>query len=187
MGALIIIGTGVAGILLAATASQLASEFRDWTPHLTDWLINRAVRRLPSDFRERMAEEWREFVSDTPGHIAKLVRAAGLGLAARRVALELEGVGLLEHVCSRTFALVLLIFFAPLMALMTIALMLREGPIFEKSSKEFYHFRLTANDPFVLTLFLKGVQPLPSLWNFVKGDAVFPLRELWFTLRRTLP
>jgi hypothetical protein len=67
MGVVIAVG----GILLAAIAGQLASEFRDWTPALSEWLINRAVRRLPSELQERMAEEWREFVSDTPGHIGR--------------------------------------------------------------------------------------------------------------------
>jgi hypothetical protein len=171
MGALIVIGTAVAGILLAAIASQLASEFRDWTLPLTDWLINRAVRRLPSKLQDRMVEEWRQFVSDTPGHIAKVLRAAGLGLAAKRVALEFSGVGLFEHAGSRAMALATLISLAPIMILVTLILVLRGGPVFEKTEQNFYQFR-TSDDAIGRTL--ARFAPLPTLWNFARGDT--PLR-----------
>src|SRR6266478_2683817 len=121
MGALTII----AFVFLAALASQLAFEFRDWTPRWTDLLIDRAVRRLPADLQDRMSEEWREFVSDAPGHFAKLTRALGLSLAARRIVSELSGnfVGdFWQSICTQMMGLAALAAIAPVLILAIIAL-----------------------------------------------------------------
>jgi hypothetical protein len=47
--------------------------------------------RLPVDLQERMAEEWRQFILETPGHILKVRRALGLKRAAKSVASDLSG------------------------------------------------------------------------------------------------
>jgi|SRR5579883_373302 hypothetical protein len=187
MGAVIVIGTAVVGILLASTAGQLASEFRDWTPYLTEWLINRAVRRLPTDdLRARMSEEWHEFVSDTPGHIGKVLRAAGLGVAAKRVALELSDVSLSEHMCSRALAMAALIFVGPLMMFLAIMLIWRGGgPVLEKSGK-LYRFRVSDDDPLGRLMVRSNFDELPSLWNFARGDTTFRLKDVIPTLVRLL-
>jgi hypothetical protein len=187
VGSLMMIGTAVAGILLAAIASQLASEFRDWTPHWTDWLVDRAARRLPPDLQERMAEEWREFVSDTPGHLAKLGRAAGLSLAARRVSLEVSGLSLLEHVGVRAVIVATIVFYGPLMVLVAVLLKLRGGrPILEEFGKQkFYRFR-TGDDAVGRLIRRVYLDELPALLNYARGDAILRWSKILAALKRVL-
>jgi hypothetical protein len=176
MGALTII----AGVFLAALASQLSFEFRDWTPRWIELLIDRAVRRLPAELQERMSEEWREFVSDAPGHFAKLKRALGLGWAARRVALELSGKSTGDfwpRACSQMAGLAALVFFAPLMILVAFGLAIRGGPIIEKSgNKNFYRFKI--GDDAISQFWLSTLTDLPGLWNVTKGDVILSWPEV---------
>jgi hypothetical protein len=164
MGALTIIFTTVVGLLLAAFAGQLTSEFRDWTPRWTEWLIDRAVRKLPIDEQDRFAEEWREFVSDTPGQISKLVRAFGLGRAARRMGAD--------HAPPlwRALGLALLVFETPMFVMIIGCAIVRGGPIFVKVGGE-YQFRRTG-DSLSQILTETSLYRLPALWNVVRGDAV---------------
>jgi hypothetical protein len=182
MVTLTIIGTAFIGVLLAALASQLASEFRDWTPRWTEWLINKAVQRLPAELQERMAEEWREFISDTPGHMARVIRAVGLNFAALRVSAELsETAGLLEYVCTRLVALALLIFIAPMMviAIIVVGIVQRGGPVFEKpKGQKFYRFCPTDNHNLKSFLGRTHVQDYPALWNFVRGDVTLTWAQM---------
>jgi hypothetical protein len=177
MGAL----TVIAGVFLAALASHLAFEFRDWTPRWTELLINRAVRRLPADLQDRMSEEWREFVSDAPGHFAKLTRALGLGQGARRIALEHSGEfagNFWQRSCTKILGLSALTVTAPLLILLIVCLALRGGPIFEKSAdRNFYRFRI-ANDEISQILKRSNFAYLPGLWNVTKGDVTFSWSEM---------
>jgi hypothetical protein len=68
-------------LLGSAFSRQLTDEFKVWTPWLTDWLTQYAVRKLPENQRERFAEEWRSHINDTPGEIGKICVALGLLLA----------------------------------------------------------------------------------------------------------
>ena len=68
-------------LLGSAFSRQLTDEFKAWTPRLTDWLTQYAVRKLPENQRERFAEEWRSHINDTPGEIGKICVALGLLLA----------------------------------------------------------------------------------------------------------
>lgn len=69
--------------VLAILAKLAADELKAWSPRLVERLIRRAVARLPKDQRERMDEEWRAYVNDTPGDLWKLVQACGFLRAAR--------------------------------------------------------------------------------------------------------
>jgi hypothetical protein len=183
MGALTII----AGVLLAALASQLAFEFRDWTPRWTELLIERAVRRLPADLQDRMSEEWREFVSAAPGHIAKLKRALGLGWAAKRISFELSGKfagDFWQSACTQIMGLTALVFMVPVLILIIVACAKRGGPIFERSGdKNFYRFRIS-NDKLSQLLQRTTATDLPSLWNIAKGDVTFTWAEMKIIISR---
>jgi hypothetical protein len=72
-------------VLAAIIGRILADDLKAWSPCLTEGLINLAVRRLPSDLKERYAEEWRAHIADTPGEIGKLFCAAGFLWAGLRV------------------------------------------------------------------------------------------------------
>jgi len=80
----------IGGILLAllvATFSRLlADDIKAWLPRLTESLIQFAIRRLPTDQRERLAEEWAADVADTPGDLARLLFACGLIFASTKIA-----------------------------------------------------------------------------------------------------
>jgi hypothetical protein len=69
----------------SAFSRQLTDEFKAWTPRLTAWLKQRAVRKLPEGQRERCAEEWGSHINDTPGEVGKIYIALGLLLAPSRM------------------------------------------------------------------------------------------------------
>src|SRR5690349_15378191 len=73
----------ILGVIGAACSRLLADETKAWLPWLTEWLIQRAVSRLPDNDRPRRDEEWRSHVNDTPGDLGKIFAAAGFCRAAR--------------------------------------------------------------------------------------------------------
>ena len=81
-----LIGGILLAILVATFSRLLADDVKAWVPRLADYLIRLAVRRLPVDQRERLAEEWAADVADTPGDLAKLVFACGLICASTKIA-----------------------------------------------------------------------------------------------------
>jgi hypothetical protein len=178
MGPLTIIATTVIGVLLAALASQMASEFRDWTPRWTEWLIDRAVRRLPADLQERMAEEWREFVSDAPGHIAKLKRALGLPWAALAYDLNLSDKW--PRIFSRLVGCSALVLFWPLLLLVFGVVAFRGGTMLDKSeTSNVYRFRI-GDDKLSEILEKSSFVALPGLWNLANGELIVH----WLDVRR---
>lgn len=78
-----VVGAAIGAVAVAFVGRQAQSEFQDWTPRVTDRLIERALLRLPEDKRERYREEWSAHVSDTPGEIGKWLVALGYLRAAR--------------------------------------------------------------------------------------------------------
>jgi hypothetical protein len=102
------IGAFVLAVLGAATANQLAQEFRGWTPWLTNKLIERALKKLPSDLQPRYREEWMSFIADIPGQAVQIIRAFGLRRAASIMTLERvagRSYSRLERVTSRVLGL----------------------------------------------------------------------------------
>jgi hypothetical protein len=89
-----LIGTIVLAILAilgAALSKQLTDEFKSWTPWITNRLILRSISKLPEEYRERLEEEWRGDVEETPGEIGKLYKAAGFLIASRKIVPTREG------------------------------------------------------------------------------------------------
>ena len=74
------------GIIGAGLSKVIADEFKDWSPWIVDWLIRRAVRRMPRDLQERSLEEWKSHIKDVPGSIGKILSAISL----QSVAYQLE-------------------------------------------------------------------------------------------------
>ena len=132
--------------LLAATfttviARLITDDIKEWLPRIKVRLIERAVRKLPEDQRERYAEEWSAFINETPGDLSKIIRAFGLGFAADSIA-GLVYSGALISVAERTrgaarrtieitVGLVMIAILAPTLLLIALAIKFSDpGPVF---------------------------------------------------------
>jgi lipopolysaccharide/colanic/teichoic acid biosynthesis glycosyltransferase len=82
IGTIVLAALAIVG---AATSQQLTDEFKAWSPWIIRKIIQRAVRQLPEDQRERFAEEWRAHTDEVPGDVGKLVVALGFLSAAREI------------------------------------------------------------------------------------------------------
>jgi hypothetical protein len=80
----------IAAVLVAVVSRLLADDFKAWSPRLVDWLIRQAVIRLPEEYRERLDEEWRSTIGDTPGELTRCVWAAGFIRAAYTITWHLK-------------------------------------------------------------------------------------------------
>ena len=87
MGMILAAAAVLGAILCAVFSKVLADEFKAWRPWIAEWLVERAVAKLPEDKRERYGEEWRSHINEVPGDIGKIVVAFGLGSASRAIAL----------------------------------------------------------------------------------------------------
>jgi hypothetical protein len=90
MGLIETLVVGIFGIFGACMSKLLADEFKAWAPSLVDQIISVAVGRAPHNLRERLAEEWRSHVNDTPGDLAKLVVAFSFICASGKLRNEAE-------------------------------------------------------------------------------------------------
>jgi hypothetical protein len=90
-------------IFCAFVAKLFVSEFEAWSPRIIERLIVRAVSRLPSELQERLNEEWRAFIADTPGQIMKVLRAHGLTNGAKKLCLGTIDYTWTERAFSRLF------------------------------------------------------------------------------------
>jgi hypothetical protein len=88
----VVIATAVVlmSIFGAAFTQQLTDEFKAWTPWIVERLIQRAVRRLPIEMRERLDEEWRAHIDEIPGQIGQLLVAFGFVIASRKITLHIQ-------------------------------------------------------------------------------------------------
>ena len=61
-GGTAIVGAAFVGMLATIIGPmigrQIQSEFQDWTPHVTNRLVDGAANRLPEGKRDRYREEW---------------------------------------------------------------------------------------------------------------------------------
>ena len=177
--ALAAIGLGVGGILLVLAGRLLSSELDAWTPRIVDWLITRAVKRLPAELQHRMAEEWRTFINDTPGKIGKLLRAIGLSRGAADIFREcspLREPSFAERVATQSFAILNLCLLFPLFIVISAALLIeRRGPVFVKvkskadPTKMYYRFYLGSGITSEV-LRRSNMVLLPMIFNFAIGD-----------------
>ncbi|MEM9149371.1 MAG: hypothetical protein AAGB19_02815 [Cyanobacteria bacterium P01_F01_bin.3] len=76
----------------ALISRWIAAETYAWMPAMADWLLRLYVRFLPGETGERLLEEWRSLLYDTPGNLAKLLRAIDLGRTMFFTKIEVEGI-----------------------------------------------------------------------------------------------
>lgn len=68
-------------LVIAIVVGVLVSEAYAWLPKILDWLIERAVSRLPTSDQERCREEWNANLDALPNTIVKFVHALSFGYA----------------------------------------------------------------------------------------------------------
>lgn len=85
MGTITAVVLAIVGVILACLSKILADEFKAWTPRFVEALIALAVKLAPRNYRDRLGEEWRAYVNDTPGDLGKLWSAFGLIWASARL------------------------------------------------------------------------------------------------------
>jgi hypothetical protein len=76
---------GLMGLICAVVLSLLASELYAWFPKLADKLLRFYAKQLPTAIAPRLLEEWQALLADTPGNLAKLLRALDLIRALPRI------------------------------------------------------------------------------------------------------
>lgn len=87
IGSILVAAFGLVATILVATLSRLlAEDLKAWVPRLTGHAIERAIRKLPADQRDRLAEQWAADVADIPGDLSKLAFAFDLTRASTRIA-----------------------------------------------------------------------------------------------------
>jgi hypothetical protein len=69
-------------VVVGAIGSFIAAEFWAHGQLAAEWMIQRAVQRLPEDQQERRQEEWLAHLDDTPGVLRKLAHALGCWFSA---------------------------------------------------------------------------------------------------------
>lgn len=72
-------------ILDGLIAKVIADEVRDTMPTATNWLIVKAVSRLPENQRDRFLEEWSSHIDGTRGTIGKMLTSFGFLIAAQKM------------------------------------------------------------------------------------------------------
>lgn len=122
----------VVAILTTVLARLITDDIKEWLPRIKERLIERAVRKLPGDQRERYAEEWSAFINETPGDLSKVINAFGLGFAADSIA-DVAGrtQGVARRAIDITVCSVMIILVAPLMLLIALIIKFESpGPVF---------------------------------------------------------
>ncbi len=167
-------------IITGIAASILHGELAAWCPKICNALINWAVCRVPDELRERLDEEWKALIDDTPGPYSKLFRSisicvAGIGIGFDRCANK-SFIRLFERGC----AALLLMFFAPLMVLVTITLKISGERAFSVNSfgsslspYDVLKFNVNRNTAVGKVLWITSIDELPMLYNVMKGDIAF--------------
>lgn len=96
MGLIVTVVLGVLAVIGACASRLLADELKAWVPSVVERIISFAITRAPRHLRERLTEEWRSHVNDTPGHLGKLYIALGFIWASGKLRNEVEQAGIQE-------------------------------------------------------------------------------------------
>jgi hypothetical protein len=82
--------TAITTVFILILLDLIRDQAKASTPLIAEWLRRIAVKRLPEPLRERANEEWASWLDETPGPIAKLVRAFGFLISAPGLRVEKE-------------------------------------------------------------------------------------------------
>ncbi len=85
VAALAFIAAAASAIAAAIALDLIRDQAKASTPWLVDWLRRQAVKRLPEQMRDEVAEEWAAWLDETPGPLAKLCCALGFLISAFKV------------------------------------------------------------------------------------------------------
>jgi exopolysaccharide production protein ExoY len=80
-----LIFTVILAIATSALGRLTADEFKAFRPKIVEWLVTRAVNKMPIEMQDRYAEEWRSVLEDVPGDISKIWASIGFNLVAGRL------------------------------------------------------------------------------------------------------
>jgi hypothetical protein len=75
----------VAEFLLGVLGNLLAAEIGEWLPKLSLQILKCSLSKIPPELSDRLSEEWRAVLVDTPGGVSKIRCAIGFLLATPRV------------------------------------------------------------------------------------------------------
>lgn len=140
MTAALLVGSLLAAIV-ATAYSVLGDEIRAWIPYLARWLVRSAASHLPAEDRRRYERDWLAELSaweDRP--LSALGKALHIRLRVRGIRESVLGVSFRGERLTRAMdviaAAALLLFFAPLLAIVAIAIRLDSpGPAFSRSAR----------------------------------------------------
>ena len=86
--------------LVGLLGNLLAGELAAWGPRLADKIISCAASKLSPELKERMLEEWRALLADTPGDFLKVMTAISLFRSRYKIRDEFQA----EYPRSSTFS-----------------------------------------------------------------------------------
>ncbi len=120
----------LASLLLAIVGRIMADEGKEWLIWLNRKIRRLAVAALPAEYRKRYDEEWENGLDEVPGELLKLLYSLGLLQAAtgmRRAAstttaTSLTNSALLKRFLDVMFSGIMLVWVAPVMLLIAIAI-----------------------------------------------------------------
>jgi hypothetical protein len=75
----------VISVIVAIVVGVLIVEIYAWLPKISKWALERAVRRLPAEERERCREQWTADLDGLPDTTVKLIYGFGCFIAAHRI------------------------------------------------------------------------------------------------------
>ena len=76
-------------LVISVVVGVLLVEAYAWLPKISEWLIERAVRRLPVETQERCREEWKADSHSLPNSGVKLLHALSLSCAANQINIDI--------------------------------------------------------------------------------------------------
>jgi hypothetical protein len=186
-------------MLVTVVAAVVGAEAIAWTAPFQRWLLRRTVNSLPAGHADRYYEEWLAELEEVPaGPITRTLWVLRLFFARRALAQALgvspapRDARTVKRAFDVGLALSLLVFLAPAMVAVTLAVRISTGgPVLFREERvgragrpfSYYRFRILARRPDAegnphpsrlgLLLHRISLDELPALFNVLAGDMAF--------------